>query len=45
MGVNDKVRTDLDLHRKTNLGIWVYSIERANAKVGYAKYESSTFNS
>ena len=34
MGVNDKVRTDLDLHKWSNLGIWVYTIERSYPKVG-----------
>ena len=34
MGVNDKVRTDLDLHKGFNLGMGVYAIERSNPKVG-----------
>ena len=33
MGVNDKVKTDLDLHRGSNLGIGVYAIERFYPKV------------
>ena len=33
-GVNDKVRTDLDLHKGSNLGMWVYAIERSYPKVG-----------
>ena len=34
MGVNDKVITDLDLYKVSNLGMWVYAIERFNPKVG-----------
>ena len=34
MGVNDRVRTDLDLHKESNLGMGVYAIERSNPKVG-----------
>ena len=34
MGVNDKVRTDLDLHKASNLGMGVYAIERSYPKVG-----------
>ena len=34
MGVNDKVRTDLDLHKGSILGIGVYAIERSYFKVG-----------
>ena len=34
MGVNDKVRTDLDLHKGFNLGMEVYAIERSYPKVG-----------
>ena len=34
MGVNDKVRTDLDLHKWSNLGIGMYAIERSYPKVG-----------
>ena len=34
MGVNDKVRTDLDLHIWSNLGTGVYAIERSYRKVG-----------
>ena len=34
MGVNDKVRTDLDLHKGSNLGMVVYAIERSYPKVG-----------
>ena len=33
MGVNDKVRTDLDLHKGSNLGMAVYTIERSYSKV------------
>ena len=29
MSVNDKVRTDLVLHKESNLGIGVYAIERS----------------
>ena len=29
MGVNDKVRTDLDLHKGSNLEMGVYAIERS----------------
>ena len=34
MGVNDKVRTDLDLHKWSNSGKGVYVIERSYPKVG-----------
>ena len=40
MGVNDKVRTDLDLHKGSNggggggWGVGVYAIERSYPKVG-----------
>ena len=34
MGVNDKVRTDLDLHTGSNLGMGVYAIKRSYSKVG-----------
>ena len=34
MGVNDKVRTDLDLHKWSTLGTGVYVIERSYPKVG-----------
>ena len=34
MSVNDKVWTDLELYRGTNLGMGVYAIERSYAKVG-----------
>ena len=35
MGVNDKVRTDLDLHKGSNLGMGgVYAIERSYPKEG-----------
>ena len=34
MGVNDKVRTDLDVYKWSNLGMGVYAIERSYAKVG-----------
>ena len=34
MGVNDKVRTDLDLYKVSNLGMGVYAIERSYPKVG-----------
>ena len=33
MGVNDKVRTNLDLHEESNLGMEVYAIERSYPKV------------
>ena len=33
MVVNDKVRTDLDLHKVSNLGMVVYAIERSYHKV------------
>ena len=32
--VNDKVRTDLDLHKGSNLGMGVYATERSYPKVG-----------
>ena len=34
MGVNDKVRIDIDLHKGSNLGMGVYTIERSYPKVG-----------
>ena len=34
MGVNDKVITDLDLHKGSNLGMGVYAIVRSYHKVG-----------
>ena len=34
MLVNDKVRTDLDLHKASNMGMVVYAIERPYPKVG-----------
>ena len=34
MGVNDKVRTDLDIHLGSNLGMVVYAVERSYPKVG-----------
>ena len=34
MGVDDKVRTDLDLHKGSNLGMGVYAIGRSDPKVG-----------
>ena len=34
MGVNDKVRTDFNLHKGYNLGMGVYAIERSYPKVG-----------
>ena len=34
IGVNDKVITDLDLHKGSNLGMGVYTIERSYPKVG-----------
>ena len=37
MGVNDKVRTDLVLHKRSNLGMGVYAIERSYPKVGVGK--------
>ena len=37
MGVNDKVRTDLDLHKGFNLGMEVYAIERSYPKVGVSQ--------
>ena len=33
MGVNDKVRTDLDLHKGSNLGMVVNVVERSYPKV------------
>ena len=32
MGVNDKARTDLDLHKGSNLGMVIYAIERSYPK-------------
>ena len=37
IGVNDRVRTDLDLHKGSNLGMGVYAIERSYPKVGVGK--------
>ena len=34
MGVKDKVRTDLDLHKESILGVGMYAIERSYPKVG-----------
>ena len=34
MGVNDKIRTDLDLHKGSNLGMEVHAIERSYYMVG-----------
>ena len=34
MGVNDKVRPYLDLHKGSNLGMGVYAIERSDPKIG-----------
>ena len=34
MGVKDKVRTDLDLHKESILGMGMYAIERSYPKVG-----------
>ena len=34
MGVKDKVRTDLDLHKESILWMVVYAIERSYPKVG-----------
>ena len=34
MGVKDKVRTDLHLHKESILGMGVYATERSYAKVG-----------
>ena len=34
MVVNDKVRTDLDLHKGSNLGMGVYAIKWSYPKVG-----------
>ena len=34
MGVKDKVRTDLDLYKKSILGMGVYAIERSYPKEG-----------
>ena len=39
MGVNDKVRTDLDLHKGSNLGMWGYAIERSYPKVGVGQIQ------
>ena len=33
IGVYDKVRTDFDLHKGSNLGMGVYAIERSYPKV------------
>ena len=34
MGVKDKVRTDLDLHKESTMGMAVYAIEKSYPKVG-----------
>ena len=34
MGVKDKVRTDLDLHKESILGMGMYGIERSYPKAG-----------
>ena len=34
IGVKDKVRTDLDLHKESILGMGVYATERSYPKVG-----------
>ena len=34
MGLNDKVRTDLDLHKESILGMGAYATERSYPKVG-----------
>ena len=34
MGVNNKIRTDLDLHKGSNLGMGEYAIERSYHKAG-----------
>ena len=34
MGVKDKVRIDLDLHKMSILGMGMYAIERSYPKVG-----------
>ena len=34
MSINDKVSTDLDLHKGSNLGMGMYVIERSYPKVG-----------
>ena len=34
MGVNNKVRSDLDLNKGSNLGMGVYAIERSYPTVG-----------
>ena len=34
IGVNDKLRTDLDLHKGSNLGMGMYATERSYPKVG-----------
>ena len=34
MGVNDKVRTDLDLYKGSNLEMGVHGIEKSYSKVG-----------
>ena len=34
MGVNDKVETDLYLHKGSNLGMGVYAIEMSYPKLG-----------
>ena len=37
MGVKDKVRTDLDLHKESMLGMVVYAIQRSYLKVGVSQ--------
>ena len=37
MGVNDKVRTDFDLHPGSNLGLELYAIERSYPKIGVGR--------
>ena len=44
MGVNDKVRTDLDLYEWSNLGIRLYSIESSYPKVGVGQIWKSTLH-
>ena len=34
MGVNDKVRTDFDLHKGSDFGMGVYAVERSYPEVG-----------
>ena len=37
MGVKDKVKTDLDLHKRSILGMGVFATERSYPKVGVGK--------